>query len=610
MRILGISAYYHDSAVALVEDDLVVAACQEERFTRNKHDNSFPIESLKYIIESYQLSIKDIEAFVFYEKPLLKFDRIIENYLAFSPKGFLNFRDSLPLWSRSKIFQKSDISRNISKLLNCKVAEIAPKVKFSGHHLSHAASAFFPSPFQEATVVTFDGVGEWATTTIGSASGRELELISQIQYPHSIGLLYSTITAYCGFKVNAGEYKLMGLAPYGNPRYENLIMQKLVNLKSDGSFQLNLDYFDFGVRQNMWSNKLERLLNVKPRKEHQPLTQEYADLAASIQCVTEKLILNVLYEAKRLTKSSNLCLAGGVALNCVANSKILNSGLFQEIWIQPAAGDAGGALGAAMAYYNSVSKKQRPKSIPDAMQSAYLGSEYSRENIISAIETSKSVFSEFDHDALFPFVAGEIANGLSVGWFQGRAEFGPRALGNRSILADPRSPEMQKRLNLQTKFRESFRPFAPSVIESQVENYFEFQKSSPYMLYVANLKSDLLKPSPPRNTSNILEKVNEVRSALPAITHVDNSARIQTVSPDSNPRFYKLLEEFMKLTGFPVLINTSFNIRGEPIVNSPSDALKCFYGTDIDILVLGNCVIRKSENLDRISDYRLNYLND
>ena len=610
MKVLGISAFYHDSAVALVEDDSILVAVQEERFTRKKHDESFPVKSLQYVFDKYKLSSKDIEAIVFYEKPLLKFDRIIESYIGFAPNGFRNFKNSLPLWSRTRLFQKKYIAGTIARLLNCDETEIFAKIKFSSHHLSHAASAYFPSPFEESAVVTFDGVGEWATTTIGYGRYRHLRILQEIRYPHSVGLLYSTITAFCGFKVNAGEYKLMGLAPYGEPRFEKAILENLVNLKSDGSFQLNMKFFDFGKREQMWSSNLESLFGVRCREEGKVLTDVYADLASSVQSATEKIILNLLVKAKEVTKSSNLCLAGGVALNCVANSKILDSGIFDRIWIQPAAGDAGGALGAAFAYLNSYLDSPRKNYGSDLMQGSYLGSEYTREEILIALHNSKSIYSELTDDFLFPEIASSISNGLTVGWFQGRGEFGPRALGNRSILADPRSPEMQRRLNLQTKFRESFRPFAPSVIDSRKSAIFDFNHESPFMLFISKVKNEMLCNSQQEINSDFLERVNQVRSKLPAITHVDNTARLQTVSDSQNPRFHRLIKEFEQLTSFPVLINTSFNIRGEPIVNSPEDALKCFYGTDIDILVMGNFVVKRQDNLERIRDYRREFLND
>lgn len=622
MNIIGISAFYHDSAVALVRDGIINAAFQEERFSRVKHDERFPAQSMDYLFSWIKENGYDnLDAFVFYEKPLLKFDRILENYLSFAPRGFVNFRDSLPLWSQKKLFQRRNLVHEIEKLLeknHINIENLKSKIYFSDHHLSHAASAFYPSPFSKACVVTIDGVGEWTSTAIYRGENEQLTPIKRIEYPHSLGLLYSTFTSFCGFKVNSGEYKLMGLAPYGEPRFADFILDELISLKSDGSYTLNLKYFDFMKSNRMYSKELKNLLKVDPRDPESEIGQVYCDLASSIQRVLELAILNLVKSARDVVDLPNLCIAGGVALNCVANSEITRSGIFEKIWIQPAAGDAGGAIGSALAfeYMSKKSSTRGKKRLPpqqDLMNGGFLGREFQDDEILSSLKESKLNFHAEDSiPSTIEIVADKLSQGLSVGWFQGRSEFGPRSLGARSILADPRSPTTQKRLNLQTKFRESFRPFAPSVLEEEVENWFDWNESSPYMLFVAQVKerhrtTRAQAESRNRENENIVSEINKVRSTIPAVTHVDFSARIQTVSKDSNPYFHELISSFHQRTGVPILVNTSFNIRGEPIVDSPEDAIKCFLGTDIDLLVMGKNIIYKADNIRYVSDYRDQY---
>lgn len=595
MNILGISAYYHDSAACIVRDGSIIAASQEERFTRIRHDESFPVESIKYCMDESGLSSSDLDYIVFYDKPLLKFDRIFESYLAYAPNGFTSFKKSLPTWAKDKIFQKKNIENDLKRALGTG-RDISDKIIFSDHHLSHASSAFFPSPFSEAAILTVDGVGEWATTTIGSGLNNQLRLDREIQFPHSVGLLYSAFTYYTGFKVNSGEYKLMGLAPYGNPVYVNLIKDKIVDLKSDGSFQLNMEYFEYCKGDKMVNHQFEALFGGQARTPESDICQKEMDIAASIQAVTEEIVSNLARSAKDLTGSKNLCMAGGVALNCVANGKLQRSGVFENIWIQPAAGDAGGAIGAALAVNHLMLNKNRIIFPNDAMQGAYLGPSYDTEVIRSKLEELGAVFYTYDLEQLCDIVTDQIIKGKAVGWHQGRMEFGPRALGNRSILADPRSPYIQKQLNIKVKQRESFRPFAPSILEEDCADWFNLKCKSPYMLLVAEVldKHRTDNANSPRKKFGI-DTINDIRSSIPSVTHVDYTARVQTVSKEINPIYHALLSEFKRKTGFPVLVNTSFNIRGEPIVNTPFDAYRCFMSTDIDLLVIGNTILYKNE---------------
>lgn len=573
MNILGISAFYHDSSACLIADGKIIAACQEERLSRIKHDSSFPLKSILYCLSQAGLSPQDIDEIVFYEKPFLKFERLLETYLAFAPKGFLSFCKAMPLWLNEKLFQKKLLGDELGSLGFSKAQ--CRQILFSSHHLSHAASAFYPSPFERALVLTMDGVGEWDTTTIYIGENTQLKKIKELRFPHSLGLLYSAFTYYCGFKVNSGEYKLMGLAPYGNPRFYDLIKDTLIDLKEDGSFKLDLSYFDYCVGLKMTNKKFDNLFKNNFRKPEGPLEQVHMDIAASIQLVLEEIILKICKALTREYKFDNLCLAGGVALNCVANGKIYKEKLFKNIWIQPAAGDAGGALGAALAAYYLHHNELRVIEPADSMGGAYLGPEFSNQEIEIFLKSKNISYYQYNDTDLNNTVSAQLSDGKVVGWFQGRMEFGPRALGNRSILADARSPHMQKTLNLKIKYRESFRPFAPAVLEEEVENWFELKAPSPYMLLTAPVK--------------------EKNRTLPAITHLDFSARIQSVSLKTNFKFYNLLHAFNKKTQTPILINTSFNIRGEPIVCTPADAYRCFLGTEMDILVLGNFVLLKAE---------------
>ncbi len=592
MKILGIAAFYHDSSASLIDDGKIIAACQEERLTRVKHDSSFPVKSILYCLEQANLKPADIDEIVFYEKPFLKFERLIETYLAFVPKGFSSFSKAIPLWLDEKLFQK--------KLLKTELMELGfsavqcQKILFSSHHLSHAASAFFPSPFEEAIVLTMDGVGEWDTTTIYHGKNNTLKKINELRFPHSLGLLYSAFTYYCGFKVNSGEYKLMGLAPYGRPLFADKIKQHLIDIKNDGSFKIDLSYFDYCTGLTMTNKKFDDLFENNRRKVEDKIESVHMDLAASIQVVLEEIIIKICRNIKKSLKAENLCLAGGVALNCVANGKIQRREIFKNIWIQPAAGDAGGSLGAALAAYYLHFKNERTVNPSDSMQGAYLGPAYQNSQIEDFLKVRGAKYKNLEDEELLNFTADALASENVIGWFKGRMEFGPRALGNRSILADARSENMQKNLNLKTKFRESFRPFAPVVLEEKVGKWFEFESTSPYMLMVAPVHPDKL--SKRFDTDRVgFELLNEVRSVIPAVTHIDNSARIQTVSSKTNPALHGLLKKFEKKTRTPVLINTSFNIRGEPIVCTPEDAYRCFMGTNIDILVLENCVLLKSE---------------
>ena len=595
MRIVGISAFYHDSAAALVEDGEIVAAAQEERFTRKKHDASFPENALKYCLAEAGAELDAINYVAFYDKPFLKFERLLETYVAFAPRGFQSFAMAMPLWLKEKLFQKS--------LLRDRLLALEPefdwenKLLFAEHHQSHAASAFFPSPFEEAAVLTMDGVGEWATTSMALGSGNNLEMVKEIHFPHSLGLLYSAFTYYTGFRVNSGEYKVMGLAPYGQPVYRDLILEHLIDLKADGTFRLNMDYFDYCTGLTMTNARFDDLFGAPPRNPESRLDQRDMDLAASIQAVTEEVVLRLVRSIVEETGIKNVCLAGGVALNCVANGKVLRDGAADEIWIQPAAGDAGGALGSALVAAHLLNDvPRRVNGARDRMKGSYLGPEFSQQETEVRLSEMGAVWSSFKEHEMITATADALAEGQAVGWFQGRMEFGPRALGGRSILGDPRSPEMQKHLNLKIKYRESFRPFAPSVLREDIYDWFEMDADSPYMLLVGDVK-DVRKREMTSEQEALfgIEKLNVPRSDIPAVTHVDYSARVQTVHRDTNPLYYDLLLAFKKRTGCPVLVNTSFNIRGEPIVGSPEDAFRCFMGTELDLLVVGNCLLRKPD---------------
>ena len=591
MRVLGLSAFYHDSAAALVEDGRILAAAQEERFTRVKHDPGFPGNALRYCLEAGGGGA--IDQVVFYEKPFLKFERLIETYLAFAPRGFNSFRKAMPLWIGEKLFQRDLLVTELKRIDPALAAK--EKMRFAEHHFSHAASAYFPSPYEEAVVLTMDGVGEWATTSLAIGRGDDLKIEREIFFPHSLGLLYSAFTYYTGFKVNSGEYKVMGLAPYGEPRFAQTILGKLIDLKPDGSFKLDLDYFDYCTGFTMTNGKFDALFGGPPRQGEQLLDQKHMDLAASIQAVTEEVMLRLTRSVAKTSGVKNLCLAGGVALNCVANGKILRDGHFENIYIQPAAGDAGGALGAALTgYYDG--KPGRMVNGHDSMQGSYLGPAYDTAETERRLTAAKAVYRRLDDDALVEEVAQALADGKAIGWHQGRMEFGPRALGNRSILGDPRSPTMQKILNLKVKYRESFRPFAPAVLREDVSDWFEIATDSPYMLLVANVKPErCIAMSDDEQKLFGIDKLNISRSSIPAVTHVDYSARIQTVHTDTNPRFHALISRFKALTGCPILVNTSFNVRGEPIVATPEDAFRCFMGCDIDVLAVGNCLLEKAD---------------
>lgn len=595
MKILGISAFYHDSSACLIEDGKIIAACQEERLTRLKHDSNFPSKSIQFCLEQARVSPAEINEIVFYEKPFLKFERLLETYLAFAPKGFISFAKAMPLWLDEKLFQKKMLTQEFLDLGFSQ--EQGKKILFSSHHLSHAASAFFPSPYDEALVLTMDGVGEWDTTTVYLGQSNTLKKIYELRFPHSLGLLYSAFTYYCGFKVNSGEYKLMGLAPYGRPIYADKIKQNLIDIKLDGSFKLDLSYFDYCTGLTMTNKKFDALFDFNFRKSEDKIEKVHMDLAASIQTVLEEVIFKICMHLRTNYKVKNLCLAGGVALNCVANGKLQQLEVFKNIWVQPAAGDAGGSLGAALAAYYLHFNKPRTVEATDSMQGAYLGPSFNSEQIEVYLKTKNAVFTQLNEIELIDFIAASLANENIVGWFQGRMEFGPRALGNRSILADARSDKMQKSLNLKTKFRESFRPFAPVVLEDKVSDWFYFDKTSPYMLMVAPVHDDKLTVKYQTNRTGF-DLLNEARSVIPAVTHVDNSARIQTVNNTTNSKLYNLIKKFDEKTNTPILINTSFNVRGEPIVCTPEDAYRCFMGTNIDILVIENFILKKSEQPD------------
>ena len=593
MRILGLSAFYHDSAAALVDDGRIVAAAQEVRFSRRKHDARFPGHAVRYCLGAAGIGIGDVDRVVFYDKPFLKFERLVETYLSFAPRGFKSFRMAIPLWLREKLYLKDLLRKEVRSLQGA--SRWNGEILFSEHHLSHAASAFFPSPFEQAIVLTMDGVGEWATTSAAIGKGNSLEVHKEIHFPHSLGLLYSAFTYYTGFKVNSGEYKVMGLAPYGEPKYLDQIFEHLVDLKADGSFRLDLSYFNYCTGLTMTNGKFDRLFGAAPRKPDELLTQRHMDLAASIQAATEEIVLRLTRSLREESAIRNLCLAGGVALNCVANGKVLRAGHFDDIYIQPAAGDAGGALGAALAGYHLQLGKERQAN-GDAMRGAYLGPEYSQAEIELALGACGARFRRLQEAELLEACAQDLAQGKALGWFQGRMEFGPRALGNRSILGDPRSPGMQKTLNLKVKYRESFRPFAPSVLRHRVSDWFELDRESPYMLLVADVVKSRRREMTPQERSLFgIDKLNVPRSDIPAVTHVDYSARVQTVDQATNPRYFALLSSFERKTGCPVLVNTSFNVRGEPIVCTPQDAFRCFMGTELDALAIGNCYLRKAD---------------
>ena len=596
LYILGISSFYHDSAACLIKDGEIIAAAQEERFTRKKHDARFPSKAIQYCLKEANISASQVDNVVFYEKPFVKFERLLETYLAFAPKGFTSFAKAMPVWIKDKLFQKSVIINELKATLD-KDINWGERLLFSEHHLSHAASAYYPSPFNSAAVLTLDGVGEWTTTSLAIGKGRDLKVVKEINFPHSLGLFYSAFTYYIGFKVNSGEYKVMGLAPYGEPRYADLIREKLITVSEDGSFQLDMSYFSYATGLTMTNKKFDSLFGGPRRKPETELTQREMDLAASIQEVTEDILIKLAKGIAKDTGERNLCLAGGVALNCVANGVLLREKVFDNIWIQPAAGDAGGALGAALSAWYLHHKKDRYISAQrDAMKGGYLGPAFSDVEVEADLKECGAVYKNLSEEDLIEQVADALANSKAIGWMQGRMEFGPRALGGRSIIADPRSPNMQKQLNLKVKYRESFRPFAPSVLSEDVNEWFEHDTNSPYMLMVAYVKNDKRRTMTEKEDSLFgIEKLNIPRSSVPAITHVDYSARIQTVHADTNPRFHAVVSKFKEKTGFPIVVNTSFNVRGEPIVCTPADAFKCFMGTELDILAVGNFLLVKDE---------------
>jgi carbamoyltransferase len=608
--ILGISAFYHDSSAALIDNGEIIAAVQEERFTRKKHDNSFPVNSIKYCLSQKDILLNEVSEIIFYEKPFLKFERLLETYLAFAPKGFSSFSNSMPAWINEKLFQKKILFEEL-KSIDSNFNNIK-KIKFCSHHMSHAGSAFYPSPFDKSLILTLDGVGEWATSTIGIGENNKIEILEQINFPHSIGLLYSAFTYYLGFKVNSGEYKIMGLAPYGTPKYADLIFNKLIDLKEDGSFRLNMKYFNYATGLTMVNNKFEKLFGKKRRSSEEKsenLLQFHMDIASSIQFVIEQVILKICQYIKKKYKLENLCLAGGVALNCVANGKILKENIFKNIWIQPAAGDAGGSLGAALVYYYNHLRKDRKVSKIDQMKGSYLGPSFTDDEIQKELIECGAVFEKLSEEDLLTKTSKKLSEEKAIGWFQGRMEFGPRALGCRSIIADPRSPNMQKLLNLKVKFRESFRPFAPSILSEKANEYFNINCESPYMLLVSDIQEHLKIPMSEIEQKLFgINKLNIKRSSIPAVTHVDYSARIQTVNKDTNKKFYNLLTKFYELTNCPILVNTSFNVRGEPIVCRPLDAFNCFMGTDLDILVIENFILfKENQNPKLKKDYKNKY---
>ena len=603
--ILGISAFYHDSAASIIIDGKIIAAAQEERFTRKKHDACYPFNAVNFVLDYANIKLNNVDQIIFFEKPFLKFERLLETYVAFAPKGFKSFCKAMPIWLKDKLFQKKmlfdELQKHDSNFKDDK------KIYFSDHHLSHAASAFFPSPFEEAIVLTADGVGEWATTTVAIGKGNKLEIKKEIHFPHSLGLLYSAFTYYTGFKVNSGEYKLMGLAPYGSPIYRDKIINNLVDIKEDGTFRLDQKYFNYATGLTMTSKKFHNLFGQDPRdSKKNELTQFHMDIAASIQKVTEDIMIKLVKSLKKEFAISNLCLAGGVALNCVANGKILKENIFDNIWVQPAAGDAGGSLGAALALWHVEQNNPRKVNLNDDMQGSYLGPEYSQKEIEKELDKLGAVYEIKNEEDLLNKTADDLSNGNAIGWFQGRMEFGPRALGGRSILGDPRSSEMQKNLNLKVKYRESFRPFAPSILKDSLSDWFDINTSSPYMLMVANINKDkVIEMNEDQKKLFGINKLNIKRSEIPAVTHVDYSARIQTVHKETNEKYYKLIQKFKEKTNCPMIVNTSFNVRGEPIVNTPLDAFNCFMGTELDKLVIGNCYLdKKLQDLSLKKSYK------
>ena len=603
MYIFGISAFYHDSAACLLKDGEIIAAAQEERFTRKKHDAGFPTYAIQYCLKEAGIAAKDIDNVVFYEKPFVKFERLLETYLAFAPKGFTSFAKAMPVWIKDKLFQKSALIKELKSTLDENI-EWRERLLFSEHHLSHAASAYYPSPFDSAAVLTLDGVGEWTTTSLAIGKGSALKVVKEIHFPHSLGLLYSAFTYYTGFKVNSGEYKVMGLAPYGEPRYAGRIREKLITVADDGSFQLDMSYFDYATGLTMTNKKFHALFGGPPRTSEAELTQREMDLAASVQKVTEDIVLELARGIAKETGERNLCLAGGVALNCVVNGILLRENIFDNIWIQPAAGDAGGALGAALSTWFLHHKKERVTSKErDVMKGAYLGPEFSDAEIEAELIKCGATFKKLSENELIETVATALTDEKAVGWMQGRMEFGPRALGGRSIIADPRSPVMQKQLNLKVKYRESFRPFAPSVLREDVSEWFEHETDSPYMLLVADVQNDKRRAMTEEEKALFgVDKLNVPRSSVPAITHVDYSARIQTVHADTNPKYHAVISKFKEKTGCPLVVNTSFNVRGEPIICTPTDAFKCFMGTEMDVLAVGNYVLYKEQQDEALKE--------
>lgn len=591
--ILGLSAYYHDSSAALIKDGEVICAVQEERFTRIKHDSDFPTECVRYILKNFKIKLSEIEFVTFYDKPFLKFERLIETYVATAPYAYSSFNKAIPIWLKEKLFLKNVIKERLQEFDN----EFSDKkIKFAEHHVSHAASAFYPSPFKEAVILTMDGVGEWASASVAIGKSNSIEIKKEIHFPHSLGLLYSAFTYYLGFKVNSGEYKVMGLAPYGEPRFKNLILEKILDLKSDGSFRLDQTYFNYSTGLTMTNKKFSNLFGKKVRSDKEKLEQFHMDIASSIQAVTEEVMLKITKSLSEEYKIENLCLAGGVALNCVSNGKIIKNKFFKDVWVQPAAGDAGGSIGSALAYWHQELKKERIVNPEDSMKGSYLGSEYSDSDIETQLIKVDAVFLKLNHEEIIVKTAKVLSKNKSVGWFQGKMEYGPRSLGNRAILADPRSNDTQKDLNLKIKFRESFRPFAPSILYEDLKEWFDISSKSPYMLFVCNILDRLKIPESEEEKKMFgIDRLNKKRSKIPAVTHVDYSARIQTVHEGTNPKFHHLINEFKKLTDCPILVNTSFNIRGEPIVESPINAYRCFMGTNLDYLVIGNYFLSKKE---------------
>ena len=610
IAILGISALYHDSAAAIIVNGEIIAAAQEERFTRIKHDPAYPKNAIQYVLLEAGLTLDQVEYVVFYDKPFLKFERLLETYVAFAPRGFQSFKMSMPIWLREKLFLKDMLVKELKKV---DTGFNSDKLKFGEHHFTHAASAFYPSPFEEAVVLTIDGVGEWATTTVAIGKGNKLEIVKEIHFPHSLGLLYSAFTYYTGFRVNSGEYKVMGLAPYGKAKYKDLILDHIIDLKDDGSFRLDQSYFNYATGLTMTNKKFSNLFGEPVRNpDSDQLTQFHMDIAASIQEVTEEVVLRITRSLAREYKIPNLCMAGGVALNCVANGKIHRDKSFKSVWIQPAAGDAGGALGAALAVWYNMLDKPRKVDLTDSMKGSYLGPSFNQKDIEEELINCGAILETVSEEEMLEQTSQALSEGKAVGWFQGRMEFGPRALGGRSILGDPRSDTMQKTLNLKVKFRESFRPFAPSVLREDITDWFEMDGDSPYMLFVDNVKNNKRRSMSSEEEEMFgIEKLNIRRSDIPAITHVDYSARIQTVHKETNQKYHSLISKFKAKTGCPVLVNTSFNVRGEPIVNSPQDAFRCFMGTGVDMLVIGNSILKKNhQNKNLVEDYKNKYKKD